>query len=285
MPEITERPLPLGLFRCPRTGGCLKAQPDGTWIGPEGDRYAEVEGLRSLVPASDGSTDAAVVALYESLSSSSDARSANYLLPSNLRRTMDTVRRMMEPLANMRILDAGCGRGAMSLAFVPRNHVVGVDLSPSFLRRAAEAGLEVYLADAAQLPFQPEQFDRVLCINLIQHVSEPRALIRSLEETTRPGGELLIVSLNSECLSRRMFRFLLNVGLFRPRGIPVETYPHSPSLPQLTSWLDETALEVMEVGMTFVPTAFFRSASQPGRMSRLLGDTYYVRLRKPGGRH
>ena len=60
-----------------------------------------------------------------------------------------------------------------------------------------------------------------------------------------------------------MFRFLLNVGLFRPRGIPVETYPRSPSLPQLTSWLDETALEVMEVGMTFVPTAFFHSASHP----------------------
>ena len=132
MPEITERPLSLGLFRCPRTGGCLKAQPDGTWIGPEGDRYPYVRapafsGARQRREHGRGGGRPLCIAFKFVR-----RRCDELLLPSNLRRTDDTVRRMMEPLANMRILDAGCGRGAMSLAFVPRNHVVGVDLSPSF---------------------------------------------------------------------------------------------------------------------------------------------------------
>jgi 2-polyprenyl-3-methyl-5-hydroxy-6-metoxy-1,4-benzoquinol methylase len=277
MPEINERPLPLSAFRCPRTGGRLKSLPDGTWLGPEGDRYPEIEGLRCLV-AADGEGADRAAALWESLSrSSSVASAANYLMPSNFQRTMNAVRRMMEPLANARILDVGCGRGAMSAAFAKHNHVVGVDFSPSLLRRAAEAGLEVYLADATQLPFQPGQFDCVFCINLIQHILEPQALIKSLEEATRPGGEVLIVSLNRECLLRRCFRFMLHLGVFQQHGIPIV---QSLSLGQLGSWLNETALEVIEVGMTFAPTTFVGRRAKPGVVSRLLGDTYYVRLRK-----
>jgi 2-polyprenyl-6-hydroxyphenyl methylase / 3-demethylubiquinone-9 3-methyltransferase len=283
MPEISERPLPLSLFRCPRTGGRLKTLPDGTWLGPEGDRYPEIEGLRSLVAANGEGKDAAA-ALWESLSrSSSVANSANYLSPANFQRTMDAVRRMAEPLANVRILDVGCGCGAMSVAFAKGNHVIGVDFSPSLLRRAAEAGLEVYLADATRLPFQAGLFDRVFCINLIQHIPEPQVLIKSLEEATRPGGELLIVSLNRECLLRRAFRLLLNLGLFRPRGIiPIV---QSLSFGQLALWLNETALEVIEVGMTFAPTTFVGRRAKPGVVSRLLGDTYYVRLRKRSELH
>lgn len=274
-------PLPIELFRCPRTGGTLRAETNGTWTGPEGDHYPEVDGLRSFVQKADGTADS-VAEFYSSLSrdNSSAARSVAYLSQDHFRRTQGAVKRMMGSVEGCRILDVGCGNGVMSCSLIRHNHVVGIDLTPPLLHRAAEAGLEVFIADATRLPFQPGVFDHVMCVNLIQILPDPQALIRSLDEATRSGGEVLITSNNGESLVRRVFRILLNTGLFRPAGIPVENYPKNPSLSQMKAWLRGTGLDVVEIGATFAPTPIFRRGRALGLIARLLADSYYVRLRK-----
>jgi 2-polyprenyl-3-methyl-5-hydroxy-6-metoxy-1,4-benzoquinol methylase len=96
---------------------------------------------------------------------------------------------------NAAVLDLGCGNGALtSMLAEPGWNVTGVDSSPSGIQiaQAAHAWPHVrfVLADAAG-PLEglaPESFDAVLSIEVIEHVHEPRRLVRNAQRLLRPGG-------------------------------------------------------------------------------------------------
>ncbi|WP_109506017.1 class I SAM-dependent methyltransferase [Nocardioides speluncae] len=94
-------------------------------------------------------------------------------------------------------LDVGCGAGALTAAIVETQSprwLAGVDPSAGFLdtahRRLAHAWVELRRADAVDLPYEPESFDRVvsgLVLNFIP--DQPRALAE-MRRVLRPGGEV-----------------------------------------------------------------------------------------------
>ncbi len=103
-----------------------------------------------------------------------------------------------------KVLEVGCGTGAMIRAFVGREDFTGtavaVDQSQSFIdaaRRYAQNEcrgdrLEFLLGDAHDLQFPEATFDAVIANTLISHVTEPARVLEEMARVVRPGGTLAI---------------------------------------------------------------------------------------------
>lgn len=107
------------------------------------------------------------------------------------------------PGAPLRVLDAGAGTGAFSLAFArTRTEPLALDLldrSAPMLARAeahlAEAGLACRLlaGGLGERPLEDGAYDVVLCSHLVEHLPDPATGLAALREALRPGGALLLV--------------------------------------------------------------------------------------------
>lgn len=101
----------------------------------------------------------------------------------------------------MRVLDAGIGTGAMSLAF--RHHLGrrfclnGIDISPAMLREAhvrlRDEDIDITLtgADLTRLPYGDCSFDVILAAHVVEHLPEPQAALKEMFRVLKPGGILI----------------------------------------------------------------------------------------------
>ena len=103
------------------------------------------------------------------------------------------------PAAGERIVDVGCGSGAVSIALAqkvgPTGHVLGIDISGPMLARArqiAPAGLpvEFVLADATVYPFAPASFDLLVSRFGVMFFAEPALSFANLRKALKPSGRL-----------------------------------------------------------------------------------------------
>jgi 2-polyprenyl-3-methyl-5-hydroxy-6-metoxy-1,4-benzoquinol methylase len=103
-------------------------------------------------------------------------------------------------LADKRVLDAGCARGAYVEAILRRTpHVVGVEYNPSAVEAFRQrTGLTdvVRVGDIANLEFDDHSFDVVLLNEVLEHVPDDMATLRELHRVLRPGGVLALLSPN-----------------------------------------------------------------------------------------
>jgi len=93
----------------------------------------------------------------------------------------------------MRVLDVGCGPGALSVALAGRvgpGNVSAADPSPTFVEacRARLREAEVAQAPAEELPFGPRTFDATLSQLVVNFIGDPEAGVREMVRVTRPGG-------------------------------------------------------------------------------------------------
>lgn len=92
-----------------------------------------------------------------------------------------------------RILDIGCGTGAMLEEFAPFGTVVGTDLSPVALQFCRQRGLErVMFADGTRLPFAAGSFDAISAMDVIEHIEDDQAVLRECHRVCAAGGVVLI---------------------------------------------------------------------------------------------
>jgi SAM-dependent methyltransferase len=93
----------------------------------------------------------------------------------------------------MRVLDVGCGPGALAAALAGRvggPHVAAVDPSEPFAAacRARLPEVNVVVAAAETLPFADDTFDVVLSQLVVNFMRDARAGVREMARVTRPGG-------------------------------------------------------------------------------------------------
>jgi SAM-dependent methyltransferase len=96
-----------------------------------------------------------------------------------------------------RILDVGCGNGSVASEFSKLGHfVVGIDLSKAgvgIARESCPAGrFEVMAADEDVLAnLKEEPFDLVYSVEVIEHLYDPRSLLKGCYAATRPGCKFI----------------------------------------------------------------------------------------------
>lgn len=107
-------------------------------------------------------------------------------------------------LAGKQVLDLGCGGGLLSEAMAGRGaRVTGADSAAELIQTAADharaTGLDIdYVhGDSSQLLAAGEaRFDIVVCLEMLEHVPNPGAVIDDCTRLLRPGGALVLSTLN-----------------------------------------------------------------------------------------
>lgn len=94
------------------------------------------------------------------------------------------------------VLDVGCGPGVMVEPLIARGWTFwGVDPAPAMIAACA-GGRKVHLAvgSAERLGFSDEQFDAVICMGVIERISDDALALREMIRVLKPGGILVITA-------------------------------------------------------------------------------------------
>jgi 2-polyprenyl-6-hydroxyphenyl methylase / 3-demethylubiquinone-9 3-methyltransferase len=170
-------------------------------------------------------------------------------------------------LAGSAVLDVGCGGGILSEALAHRGaRVLGIDLAPALLEvaelHAAQSGVSIAYrgASAEALALErPASFDLVTCMEMLEHVPDPQATLRALAELVKPGGDVVVSTLNR---TPRAFLVAILGAEYIARILPRGTHEYlkfiRPS--ELARWARAAGLELRDItGLSYNPlTRAFR---------------------------
>ncbi|OJI07250.1 MAG: hypothetical protein COX02_01755 [Candidatus Vogelbacteria bacterium CG22_combo_CG10-13_8_21_14_all_37_9] len=103
-----------------------------------------------------------------------------------------------------RLLDVGCSNGQFMFWAQKRGlKVTGVELNEATASIAKTNGLDVFQGTLTQANFPDQSFDLIFLGDLIEHVSDPRAIIKDCQRLLVPSGFLAIVTPNLDCFWAR----------------------------------------------------------------------------------
>ena len=166
-----------------------------------------------------------------------------------------------------RALDVGCGGGILAEAMARSGaRVLGIDLSQAVLDVA-----ELHALDSqsrrrisgdwrrAAGDEQPGAFDLVTCMEMLEHVPDPAASIAALATLVKPGGDVVVSTLNRKAVA---FAVAIVGAEYIARMLPRGTHEYlkfiRPS--ELARWGRGAGLELIDLkGITYNPlTRSFR---------------------------
>jgi len=95
-----------------------------------------------------------------------------------------------------RLLELGCGTGAVLADFPQQAGLCGLDLDFQALTLAAQnsPGARLTCGDGASLPFANAAFEHVFCHFVLLWVRDPERVVSELRRVTRPGGAVLALA-------------------------------------------------------------------------------------------
>lgn len=187
------------------------------------------------------------------------------------------------PLSGARALDVGCGGGLLAEALAREGAVVtGIDLGTEVLEVARmhlhESGLSVdYRETSAEAlaAAEPGSYDVVTCMEVLEHVPDPAAMLAACATLLKPRGRLFASTLNRTAKSFA----LAIVGAEYVLGLlPRGTHDYAKFLrpSELARMLRSAGLEVDDVrGLSYDPLA------RRARLADDVGVNYLVAATKP----
>ncbi len=164
-------------------------------------------------------------------------------------------------IAGKKVLDVGCGGGILSESMAFRGaEVTGIDMATAALSVAKlhlhESGAKVnyqQLSVEALASDQPETFDVVTCMELLEHVPDPSSVIKSCAELVKPGGDIFFSTLNRNAKS---YLFAILGAEYILKMLPKGTHDYQKFIrpSELEEWVREAGLELKKItGMSYNP--------------------------------
>lgn len=181
-------------------------------------------------------------------------------------------------LKNTKVIDVGCGGGILTEALAQSGaDVTGIDMGEMPLNiaklHALEAGLQIRYQQTtaeAMAAQHAEQFDIVTCMEMLEHVPDPQAIINACAQLAKPGSDLFFSTLN-----RHPKAYLLAVlgAEYLAQMLPKGTHDYArfirPS--ELSRWCRQAGLQVMTIsGMSYNPLTRVYKLSQDVDVNYLL---------------
>jgi 2-polyprenyl-6-hydroxyphenyl methylase / 3-demethylubiquinone-9 3-methyltransferase len=164
-------------------------------------------------------------------------------------------------LKDAQVLDVGCGGGILSESMARADaRVLGIDLSQAVLDVAhlhaleAQINVDYQAVSAEELAQQrPAAFDLVTCMEMLEHVPEPASTLASLAALVKPGGDIIVSTLNRNPLS---FAVAIIGAEYIARAIPKGTHEYlkfiKPS--ELARWGRNAGLQLQDLlGIAYNP--------------------------------
>lgn len=104
---------------------------------------------------------------------------------------------LVSPRQGERLLDVGCGTGALlnAMHLVYGTEGFGIDFSSAAIEAAVTynpCGNSYEVADALKLPYKDDSFDLSLSFDAIEHVSDPEVFVQEMVRVTKPGGRIML---------------------------------------------------------------------------------------------
>ena len=173
---------------------------------------------------------------------------------------LDYIRQRAE-LDGSTVIDIGCGGGILTEALAGQGaNVTGIDMAEAPLAVAklhqAESGtsVEYQRATAEDAAKQsPGQFDVVTCLEMLEHVPSPAAVVKACRELVKPGGQVFFSTINR---NPKAFLFAIVGAEYLLQLLPKGTHEYEKFIrpSELEEWARHAGLELRgSIGLHYNP--------------------------------
>jgi len=164
-------------------------------------------------------------------------------------------------LKDKRVLDVGCGGGILSESmYLKGAHVTGIDLGEKALNVAKlhqlESGAKVdyRLVSVEQLASeQTAGFDVVTCMEMLEHVPDPAAVVAACARLVKPGGSVFFSTINR---NTKAYLFAVIGAEYILNMLPKGTHDYAKFIKpsELSNWARNAGLDISGLkGMSYSP--------------------------------
>jgi 2-polyprenyl-6-hydroxyphenyl methylase/3-demethylubiquinone-9 3-methyltransferase len=185
------------------------------------------------------------------------------------------------PLAGKTVADIGCGGGILAESMAKKGaQVTGIDLSEKALKVAdlhsLESGVQVRyeLIPAEELAArEPARYDVVTCMEMLEHVPDPAAIVQACATIVKPGGHIFFSTINR---NPKSYLFAVIGAEYLLRLLPKGTHDYAKFIKpaELAQFIRNAGLTLNTLkGMTYNPVTKIYSLNQDTDVNYLVACT------------
>lgn len=225
--------------------------------------------------------DAAEIAKFEALASRWWDRNSEFKPLHDINPLRANFIDERSPVAQRKVIDVGCGGGILAESLAQRGaQVTGIDMGEAPLAvarlHALESGVELTYEQitaedkAAQMS---EAFDVVTCMEMLEHVPNPAAIVQACATLVKPGGHVFFSTLNR---NPKSYLFAVIGAEYLLRLLPKGTHDYAKFITpaELSQFIRNAGMTVETLkGMGYNPLTKVYSLNQDTSVNYLVACT------------